>query len=91
MDHGKIIAQGGPEELLRANFDGVLISVPFDGAGNPPEGARVKNGKIEIETSDIEASLRRLLQYDISLDGLNVHTADLDDLFLKLTGTTLRS
>ena len=91
MDHGKIIAQGGPEELLRANFDGVLISVPFDGAGNPPEGARVKNGKIEIETSDIEASLRSLLQYDISLDGLNVHTADLDDLFLKLTGTTLRS
>lgn len=96
MDRGKVIAQGSPEALLRSNFEGVIISVPFESGDatteqSLPRDAKVRDGKIEIETSDIEASLRSLLDYDISLDGLNVHTADLDDLFLKLTGTTLRS
>jgi ABC-2 type transport system ATP-binding protein len=96
MDRGKIIAQGPPDDLVRSNFEGVIISVPYDSeggvaTGSLPGDATVRDGKVEIETSDIEASLRSLLDYDISLDGLNVHTADLDDLFLKLTGTTLRS
>jgi ABC-2 type transport system ATP-binding protein len=92
MDQGRIVAQDNPESLLRANFQGVIISVPFDDTdGSVPDGARVRNGKLEIETEDIEASLRTLLSHNISLEGLNVHTADLDDLFLKLTGSSLRS
>ncbi|MFP4376419.1 MAG: ABC transporter ATP-binding protein [Spirochaetales bacterium] len=92
MDHGKIVAQDAPKSLLRANFDGVLITVPYEGdPGLLPEGVKVNGGMLEIETKDIEGSLRKLIERDVSLKGLNVHAADLDDLFLKLTGTTLRS
>ncbi len=92
MDSGKIVAQDNPETLLRASFKGVIISVPFDDTnGSIPDGARVRNGKLEMETEDIETSLKQLLSHNIKLEGLNVHTADLDDLFLKLTGSTLRS
>jgi ABC-2 type transport system ATP-binding protein len=92
MDHGEVVAQDNPESLLRSNFKGVIISVPYDDTGGSiPEGSRMRNGKLEMETEDIEDSLRRLLDHNIKLEGLNVHTADLDDLFLKLTGSSLRS
>jgi ABC-2 type transport system ATP-binding protein len=92
MDHGKIIAQDTPKQLLRSHFDGVIITVPYEGDPNKtPEGAHLRDGTLEIETTDIEGSLRSLIDRDIRMHGLNVHAADLDDLFLKLTGTSLRS
>jgi ABC-2 type transport system ATP-binding protein len=92
MDSGIIVAQDDPQSLLRSNFDGVMITVPYDGdPGRIPEGSKLHNGTLELETKDIEGSLRSLIDCDVRLQGLNVHAADLDDLFLKLTGTSLRS
>lgn len=40
--------------------------------------------------NDVESEIRRLLEHGVSLTGLSVHSANLDDLFLKLTGSSLR-
>ena len=91
MDHGKVIAQDSPGRLLSSSFEGVLVRIPVDRAPEPmPQGAVVRDGYLEIETSSVEDELRRLIGLHISLEGLSIHTADLDDLFLKLTGASLR-
>jgi ABC-2 type transport system ATP-binding protein len=91
MDHGKVIAQDSPAGLLASNFEGVLIRIPVETPPTSlPEGAILKNDHLEIETQNVERDIRRILEHGISLDGLSVHAADLDDLFLKLTGATLR-
>ena len=96
MDQGHIVAQGAPQALLASSFEGVLIRIPMEGAGagsgarRIPEGAVIRDGYLEIETANVEEELRRLIDHEISLEGLSIHTADLDDLFLKLTGTSLR-
>jgi len=91
MDHGRLIAQDSPRGLLSSNFEGVLVRVPVEQPPESmPEGAVVRGGYLEIETSNVEEELRRLIDLRISLEGLSIHSADLDDLFLKLTGTSLR-
>lgn len=91
MDHGHIATQGAPAELLSANFEGVLIRIPIDrDPERMPDTATIRDGYLEIETARVEYELRRLIDHEISLEGLSIHTADLDDLFLKLTGTSLR-
>lgn len=92
MDHGKIIAQGSPHGLLNEHFSGVIVRLPYQGdPRHLPESASVRDGYVEIQTDQVDQEMKELLQRDISLDGLSVHSADLDDLFLKLTGTTLRA
>lgn len=91
MDHGKVIALDSPGRLLSTNFEGALIRIPVaDAAVAVPDGAVVRDGNLEIETDDVEAGIRSIMDHGISLEGLSIHTADLDDLFLKLTGTSLR-
>ncbi len=96
MDHGKIIAQDSPAELLRTHFEGAIIRVPFDAGPGPildslPEGAKIVAGHLEVQTRRVDAEVRRLLERGVNLEGFSIHSADLDDLFLKLTGTSLRS
>ena len=91
MDHGKIVTQGSPQSLLSSHFGGVLIRIPIDGTpSSVPDGAVVSSGHLEIETNDVEEEVRRLLEHGISLTGLSVESANLDDLFLKTTGSSLR-
>lgn len=91
MDHGRIIAQDAPAKLLADHFEGALVRVPFNADGEgAPEWAAVRDGFLEIETDSVETEIRRLLDHGVDLEGLSIHTADLDDLFLKLTGTSLR-
>jgi ABC-2 type transport system ATP-binding protein len=91
MDQGKVIAQGSPHGLLASNFDGVRIRIPVEATPpSLPEGATVKDYHLELETKNVERDVRRILEHGISLAGLSVHAANLDDLFLKLTGATLR-
>ena len=92
IDHGKIIAQDSPGGLLWSHFSGVIIRLPFDGAtASPPTGAVVRDGYVEIQTDQVDREVGRLIAAGVSLEGLSVHSADLDDLFLKLTGSSLRS
>jgi ABC-2 type transport system ATP-binding protein len=91
MDRGKIAAQGSPEVLLDTHFDGALIRIPQNGSEqNLPERAVSRDGFLEIETNNVEGELKSLLQQGVSLAGLSIDSSNLDDLFLKLTGSSLR-
>lgn len=92
MEKGQIIAHDSPQELLRQNFEGALIRIPEENAkAKSLDGInhRVYQSSIEIITAEIESTIKALMERDISLSGLHVKSANLDDLFLKLTGHAL--
>ena len=91
MDHGLVIAHDSPTRLLKEHFEGVIIRVPYSGGDdNLPAGAQQYDDHIDIQTNHIERSVRELIHKHIPIDGLSIHTPNLDDLFMKMTGTALR-
>ena len=46
--------------------------------------------RVEITTDDLEGTLRALLAAQVPLKQLRIRPANLEDLFLQLTGTELR-
>jgi ABC-2 type transport system ATP-binding protein len=95
LDHGRIAAQGPPRRLLREHFAQVLLELPrqdFPAAARAlPLNILESSDRIEISTDDLEATLRALLAAQVSLTHLRIRPANLEDLFLELTGTELRS
>ncbi|MBE1299216.1 MAG: ATP-binding cassette domain-containing protein [Alteromonadaceae bacterium] len=92
MDKGKIIEKGHPGELLSKHFSGALIRFPYQEleASLVDELRMQKNHTFwEVTTDEVEKVLLRLTQSSVKLQGLNVKSANLDDLFLKLTGHQL--
>lgn len=93
MDKGKIIESGTPPQLLNKHFSDVFIYLPI---GQVSESLIEKyqwktvGERVEITTTQVEATLALLMEEQVSLDGLHVKSANLDDLFLKLTGHSLR-
>jgi ABC-2 type transport system ATP-binding protein len=95
MDHGKILEIDTPDALLNKHFEGVLIRLPFCGDCGPDlmkiEGLEVKGDTMEIQTDNLDRSLKELLAVKVNLEGLTIHKPDLEDLFIKLTGNSLRT
>ena len=94
MDKGKIIAEGTPNQLLAEHFEDVFIYLPQSQVSNEliSEHGWVKlTDRIEITSKNVEKTLTLLMGLGVSLDGLHVKSANLDDLFLKLTGHSLQS
>ncbi|HPE72539.1 MAG TPA: ABC transporter ATP-binding protein [Candidatus Competibacter sp.] len=95
MDHGRIISQGTPRELLEAHFDDVVLQLPAADFPDPPPplSHTVVRGQnsVEILTRDVTAAIRELLAGDISLARLQIRPRTLEDLFLELTGRELRT
>ncbi|AIY66053.1 ABC transporter ATP-binding protein [Pseudoalteromonas piratica] len=93
MDKGKIIAMNSPENLLREHFKGALISLPKENlsASHNLVNVQFSQDSALIHTDDTEATIAALLAQQISLQGLQIKSANLDDLFLKLTGHGLQS
>jgi len=93
MDQGNIIEKGSPQDLLAQNFDGVLVSLPKQ-MTDLLEQAELKiqqnNNRVEIMTSDVEKTVKNLLDKSISLDDMQIRSPNLEDLFIKLTGHQLR-
>jgi ABC-2 type transport system ATP-binding protein len=94
MDRGRIIAQGAPRRLLHEHFAEVLLELPRQ---EFPPAARAlplniidASDRVEISTHDLEATLRTLLEAKVPLTNLRIRPANLEDLFLELTGTELR-
>jgi ABC-2 type transport system ATP-binding protein len=94
MDHGKIIAQGSPKSLLQTHFNDVILQIPAEAITDTvtlPFPVHKHNSVIEITTSDVNQTIEDLLARNISLAGLQVRSRNLDDLFLELTGKSLRA
>ena len=95
MDKGKIIAYGEPKQLIAQHFKEVVLELPEDevknNALNIPMEYEFKFGYLEIYTHDIPTALNLLKEQNIPLDKLKIRPFNLEDLFLKLTGSELRS
>lgn len=94
MDHGKIIAQGTPKALLKANFDDVILQLPASelvDIDHLPFSLHQRDGLIEITTSDVNEVVALLMNNNVSLSQLQIRARTLDDLFLELTGKELRA
>ena len=95
MDHGRIVAQGSPEKLLKEHFHDVIIEVPREDF--PLERATVpfqvleSQDRVEISTANVEATLAYLLQARVPLQRVRIRPRNLEDLFLELTGKELRA
>lgn len=92
MDHGHILEQDTPEQLLRKHFEGAVVTIPNqEDLSGLPEGARVVDDHVEIVSNNLDKTVKQLLENNRDLDGLNIHKPDLEDLFIKLTGSSLRA
>jgi ABC-2 type transport system ATP-binding protein len=97
LDRGRLIAQGPTQELKRLVAGG-RIDLKFADAATQFAGARalqipVHDGDpltIQIPTDGNVATLRRVLreldESNVDVAELAIHTPDLDDVFLALTG-----
>jgi ABC-2 type transport system ATP-binding protein len=105
MDHGRIIAQGAPQQLIDTYFPERAIQ--FDAGADidmevlerMPGATRVTtdNGEAVIYSADIPATITAVLQYagdngtSSRLKNLNVRQSTLEDVFIKLTGRRIRN
>ena len=97
LDHGKLVAEGSPDELKRL-IPGGHIRLQFADSAGVASATRIfgEVGRdddaltLQIPTDGGVRSLRALLdqleQEHIEVDALTVHTPDLDDVYFALTG-----
>lgn len=94
MDKGKVIARGAPEELIQIHCQRATLSVPKDQIPENPEGLQgfinQRGDRIQIRTENVNAVVSKLLSMGVDMRGVNVKTPTLEDVFLKLTGRSLR-
>jgi ABC-2 type transport system ATP-binding protein len=97
LDHGRLIAEGTADELKRM-IPGGHVSLRFADAGAIDAAARILGGEradhealtLQLPSDGSIGSLRTLLSRlddpSIQIAEVSVHTPDLDDVFLTLTG-----
>ena len=102
MDHGKIIAQGTPRELIASI--GVEHVVEFSAGGNVRwhvdlagvrgmsgvRDVRSENGSVLLQVTELHKAVPGLLEelgrQGVPLTELRTHSATLEDVFVHLTG-----
>ena len=102
MDHGRIIAMDTPEDLVRTHFaeDAIEFS-QRDGLAEADieslpavVNASSQGDRVSMFSDDVPASMAALLQLGQErgepIQNLRLRRATLEDVFLKLTGRTLR-
>jgi ABC-2 type transport system ATP-binding protein len=97
LDQGRIVAQGTPDELKR-RVPGSHVRLRFsdvaalDAAARVLDGATVDEAALTLRVpsdagvKSLRALLNRLDELSIDVEEFSVHTPDLDDVFLALTG-----
>ena len=89
MDKGKIIEEGTPEELLAKHFQSRRISFPSsmkDELGKKLDWEwQEVHGRVEHFTSDINRSVREMLDRSVEVDNMEIRSQTLEDLFINLT------
>lgn len=94
VDHGQVIAQGSPRQLLRKHFEDVVLELPLDlleGAEQWPFTLLERDGLAEILTSDVNGTVQVLVNAGVPLNELRFRPRTLEDLFLELTGKEIRT
>ncbi len=95
MDAGKIVRQGSPQQLLREQYDGLIIELPISDLTDDLRGIEhtvfESLGIIEVVTTDVGKTLQQLAPHVSNLNQIKIRQPDLEDLFLDLTGHSLRA
>ena len=95
MDAGKILSQGSPDALLRERYKGLIIELPLDDISGDLaaiEHRVIENpGIVEIVSTDVATTLAALSSEVTNLNHIKIRQANLEDLFLDLTGHSLRA
>jgi ABC-2 type transport system ATP-binding protein len=97
LDHGVVIAEGTPEELKRlipggqvrlrfADAAGLDAAVRVLGTGSRDEDALALHVPSDGSVRSLRELLARIDGEGIEIEEMSVHTPDLDDVFLTLTG-----
>ena len=103
IDHGKVIAEGTPAGLIAEHYERTALE--FLGDPNLDQATleglpgvdhfEERNGQVRLSSDNVTASNRALIelctQRGVELRGLSIHTATLEDVFLKLTGRRIRA
>jgi len=99
LDQGRLVAQGTPDDLKR-QVPGTHVRLRFTTVPELDAVARIFTDSTRDEealtlrvpsdggTKSLRALLDRLDEYSLSAEEFSVHTPDLDDVFLALTGHT---
>ena len=101
LDRGKLVAEGTPDELKR-RIPGGHVLLRFTDTGGLESAARTLGEAVDGASRDddalalrvptdgsvgsLKAVLDRLDGGSLAVEGLSLHTPDLDDVFLALTG-----
>ena len=97
LDRGRLVAQGTPDELKR-RIPGTHVRLRFSSAAELDTAARIIADSTRDDealtlrvpgdggTKSLRALLDRLDEYSVGAEEFSVHTPDLDDVFLALTG-----
>jgi lipooligosaccharide transport system ATP-binding protein len=99
MDHGRIIAKGTPRDLIRSNLPAYVVEARVDaGAGEALARFAERNGvelvrsgeRASLFVADGGAAVEALQRDELAGDKTFVRPSNLEDVFLKLTGRSLR-
>jgi ABC-2 type transport system ATP-binding protein len=95
MDEGRIIAGGAPDALLRERYPGLIIELPAEDVagelGSLEHRLVAEAGVVEIVTRDVAAAIATLAREARTLNRIKIRQPTLEDLFLDLTGHSLRA
>lgn len=94
IDHGKIVVQGSPRQLLDEHLPDKRVSIDHQNVSIDESGIAGKidiiNNDIEITTTSVEQTLKDLMAQRVDMSSLRVRNPTLEDLFIHLTGHQLR-
>jgi ABC-2 type transport system ATP-binding protein len=105
VDHGKLIALGTPRELMASLGAEHVIEFALEGDARPlppellralpsVEGVAQEDGRCRLTVREVHrtipALLKALSDHGASFSQLTTHHATLEDVFVSLTGRTLR-
>ena len=104
IDNGRIVAEGTPDELkAQVSGDGITVDVPAESVEVAAEVAAALPGATDVSTVEntvrfrvprgdtaLPELLRALDGKGIPMTSLQVQRPSLDDVFLSMTGRTLR-
>jgi len=101
LEGGRIVALASPRDLIRQAFSERAIVFRSDALAREEllplpavREARARDGEWTIYSNDVQATTRALLmlaaERGLLLEGLAVREASLEDVYLQITGRTLR-
>jgi lipooligosaccharide transport system ATP-binding protein len=102
MDQGRIVAEGAPADLVRQHVGRDVVELRgfesldeaparvLGAVGDLADSHEVLSDQIILYTQDGEGLLRRISERGLVAEAATLRRATLEDVFLKLTGRSLR-